>query len=425
MLALRFASVALLTVCGVALPASSNHVLSTTADPPYSGAEVQTAKSYFLSNFQSSGAIVAAPSQSEPDYYYHWVRDAAISMKSFYEHVCPSLAECDARMRLYTDWIFNAQTQPDPNGIDVLGEPKYYVSGEVYDKPWGRPQTDSPALRAIIVAEWVQDLLKNNGTEYVLEKLYIPDSGQHSVLKWDLEFVSHNWQETSFDLWEETKGDHFFTRMVQRRALLDGAAVARQLQDTGAADWYEQQAKALEAKINEHWDGSVIRATMPGSVGPLKYRSLDSAVVLGVLYGYRGDGFYAPNDDKVLRTAEALEQALEGVYAVNQLDTAAGVPGFLVGRYPNDTYTGTSTTGLGNPWVLCTHAMAELRYRAGNCTEGDARLTRVHHHVGESAGMHLAEQIDRDDGHLKGAPDLTWSYGTLFNAMAARTEAKC
>ncbi len=28
-----------------------------------------------------SGNVLASPSQSHPDYYYHWVRDGAISMK--------------------------------------------------------------------------------------------------------------------------------------------------------------------------------------------------------------------------------------------------------------------------------------------------------------------------------------------------------
>lgn len=30
-------------------------------------------------NFMDSGAIIASPSQHDPDYYYHWVRDAAIT----------------------------------------------------------------------------------------------------------------------------------------------------------------------------------------------------------------------------------------------------------------------------------------------------------------------------------------------------------
>ena len=75
-------------------------------------------------------------------------------------------------------------------GLDVLGEPKYYVSGEVYDKPWGRPQTDSPALRAITLIAWAEDLIKTNGTDYVLEQLWVPDTAKHSAIKWDLEFIA-------------------------------------------------------------------------------------------------------------------------------------------------------------------------------------------------------------------------------------------
>ena len=309
----------------------------------------------------------------------------------------------------------------------MLGEPKYYVSGEVYDKPWGRPQTDSPALRAITVTAWAQDLIKTNGTDYILKNLWIPDAQKHSIIKWDLEFIAHNWEADTFDLWEESKGEHFFTRMVQRRALIDGAALGRRLGDDGAADYYEQQAKAIEAKINEHWDGSVIRATMPGGVGPDKYKSLDTAVILGVLYGETPDGFMGPTDEKVLATVEALEASLQGVYEINEKDDQDNIPGYLVGRYPNDTYTGYETGGLGNPWILCTHAVAELHYRAGEgngCKEGDDRMTRVHHHAA-SQGMHLGEQLNREDGSQQGAVDLTWSYGTLFNAMAARKAAGC
>jgi glucoamylase len=119
------------------------------------------------------------------------------------------------------------------------------------------------------MTSWAEDLLKTNGTDYVLANLYIADISKHSVIKSDLEFIAHNWQPDSFDLWEETKGSHFFTKMVQRRALKDGAALASKLGDTGAAKYYEEQATALEALIEQFWDGSVIRATMPGSAGSL------------------------------------------------------------------------------------------------------------------------------------------------------------
>jgi len=58
------------------------------------------------------------------------------------------------------------------------------------------------------------------------------------AIKTDLEYVAHNWQESSFDLWEESNGDNFFTKMVQRKAMIDGAAFATKMGDTGAANFY-------------------------------------------------------------------------------------------------------------------------------------------------------------------------------------------
>ena len=37
-------------------------------------------------------------------------------------------------------------------------------------------------------------------------------------------------------------------------ALLEGARLAERLDDDGAAKYYRQQAKALEAAITRHWD---------------------------------------------------------------------------------------------------------------------------------------------------------------------------
>ncbi len=43
------------------------------------------------------------------------------------------------------------------------------------------------------------------------------------------------------------------------------------------------------------------------------------------------------------------------------------VPGLLVGRYLNDVYNGGNPQqpALGNPWILCSAALAEFFYRAG------------------------------------------------------------
>jgi len=38
-------------------------------------------------------------------------------------------------------------------------------------------------------------------------------------------------------------------------------------------------------------------------------------------------------------------------------------------------------------------------------------------------GLHMNEQIGRDDGHLTSAKDLTWNYANVLKAMKARDAA--
>lgn len=138
-------------------------------------------------------------------------------------------------------------------------------------------------------------------------------------------------------------------------------------------------------------------------------------------------------------------------------------------RYPEDVYNGTGTAeNGGNPWFLCTAAMAELFYRAAteikaagslnvsdtsfmfwqyfapkaNLTAtsydstsdgfsgaiaglqgwGDAFMRLIQFHGGE--GGHLSEEFNRQTGEMVGAADLTWSYASVLTAAFARAEAQ-
>jgi glucoamylase len=131
-------------------------------------------------------------------------------------------------------------------------------------------------------------------------------------------------------------------------------------------------------------------------------------------------------------------------------------------------YTGDGTApNGGNPWFLCTAAMAELFYLASveisqtgtlavsqttkafwtyfapsaglsvgsyaNSTVqfntaiqalqgwGDAFVRLIQYHGGDS--MHLSEEFHRMSGYQVGAPDLTWSYASLLTAGIARAQA--
>jgi glucoamylase len=50
---------------------------------------------------------------------------------------------------------------------------------------------------------------------------------------------------------EEISGDHFFTKMVQRKALILGAALANELNDPGAGQFYLVSAVIQINLIND------------------------------------------------------------------------------------------------------------------------------------------------------------------------------
>ena len=383
------------------------------------------------------GAVVAAPSRRDPDYFYHWVRDAALVMDTvltIYESTddLRLKGELEGILFDYLELSRQNQVAETPSGDRGLGEPKFHADGSVFWGPWGRPQNDGPALRAVTLARFAHILLDQGRRDIVNEKLYRPEIPASTVIKADLEFVSHHWREHSFDLWEEIKGHHFYTQMVQRRAMVEGARLARRLGDHAAADWYDRQVPHISNELEKYWDpeAEIIVATRHRVDGiNYKHSGLDSAVILGVLHGYADDGFFAPSDPKVLATAAKMERAFRAIYPINRVD---GFPGTAIGRYPEDRYTGYHSDGEGNPWVLNTNAFAELYYRAARSKfrygsnraaenlihHGDSYLARNQVHANPDGS--LSEQINRNSGHHQGAPNLTWSHASFLTAVWAR-----
>src|SRR5207237_562886 len=139
--------------------------------------------------------------------------------------------------------------QTQPNQTD-LGEPKYEVDGTIFTGPWGRPQNDSPAIRAVALLHFAETLLSEGRADIVRDLLYNGELPARTVVKADLEYVAHHWSDLSFDAWEEVKAkSHFFNAMMQRRALLEGARLARAMDDHAAANFYLGQAGKIEAQL--------------------------------------------------------------------------------------------------------------------------------------------------------------------------------
>jgi len=403
----------------------------------------------------AKGAVVASPSRQNPDYWYHWVRDAALVMSVIVDQF--SMTSVPEKKAYYMDLMwdyteFSRLNQMTPTPSGGPGEPKFHVDGTPFVGPWGRPQNDGPALRALTLMKFARILISESKTEDIRRI--------SSMIKYDLEFVSHHWREACFDLWEEIKGHHFYTLIVQHQSLVEGSSYLSLLGDNGAAEWYRKQAEEIKGELNKFWDNerAVIVSTR-NRVGGIDYKksNLDSSVLLGVLHAGVSD-IFSVDDPKVQSTVLKLKQTFRTLYSINQSGPSAAA----IGRYPEDKYDGYSSAGEGNPWILITNGFAEYFYRLSRTylqrkriivtpankpffkdlgfdltvgvidqsdrrfsglierlqSEGDEYLVRVKYHI-DSDGQ-MSEQMNRWSGYLQGARDLTWSYASFLTALQSR-----
>lgn len=426
------------------------------------------------------GAIIASPSRSNPDYYYHWVRDSGIAVRALL-FLYESEQDPAARRRYFDMLItfveFSRHIQRTAIELGSgLGEPKFTVDGTPYKLPWARPQDDGPAIRAIELTHFAFVLLKEGKQDLVREKLYDARLPTDSVIKTDLEYISHRVRETCFDCWEEVRGHSFFTRLLERKALQEGAELAKRLGDAGAASWYQEQTKYLAEVLPLHWDARrrFLVATLNLEVGRNQARNgLDSSVLIATLGGYSTDDdllsqdLYPVEQEQVLATAVALEDAFAALYPIN--DPARHIPGIAIGRYPEDRYDGYRTDAQGNPWPSITLAFAMFYYklarryqlsqkiritpinlplfqrpqlghiplRAGDTLlprnprfgevlkalrqRGDAFFERVRYHINSDGS--IAEEMNRVTGFAQGARDLSMSYAAFLLAAGMRKRA--
>ncbi len=442
--------------------------------------------------------------QKIPDYEYNWVRDESLTMnvvETLYAAATNKKAKAQYEKILFQYATARATEQTDPNLQTGLGEPKFYLNNtvrtprtttmprvsrhsscfsdarsvtdlhQIFTGPWGRPQNDGPATAATTLIDFANDYLAKGGSmQTVKQQIYdSTNNPARAPVQKDLLFVASNWTTPSFDLWEEESSDHFYTRMVQRRALVLGADFATKMGDSSTASTLSSAADALTATLSQFWDPN--RRILLYEYGPvLKDKSsyLDTAVILGIIHGYAHDGVYGYTNGQVQATALRIATSFIDVYPIanDTSDSSGKVLGVPIGRYPEDVYNGTGTEiGGGNPWYLCTAAFAQYMYatadeysttrsisvtkvskpfwdyfapqaklQAGKTYKsgnkqflqaisgltgwGEAFMRTVKHYT-PSDGR-LAEEIDRDSGAPQGAADLTWSYASVLTAAFAR-----
>ncbi len=420
------------------------------------------------------GAVVASPSRQNPNYFFHWTRDAALVMNVLMDFHENSQGNANLELhKLLVDYLhFSRSNQLTPNPSAAfhssgLGEPKFNADGSAYTDGWPRPQNDGPALRVIVLSRWTQKLLNEQASPSLIHQLYEAKLPANSVIKADLEFLKDAWAHSGFDLWEECRGHHFYTRLVQYKALLDGADLAERMNDPLAASEYRKAAGALRYALYDHWDsnrGYVLESFGEGCRD--RNTGMDIGTVLGVNHTQGTNSPLRASDDRILATVIELERAFQAEYPINNIrqDFYGNTMAPGTGRYPGDKYNGYNTEGHGNPWVLSTNAMAELYYRAiydfaaqGNLSINDINwkffqalvpneklprgtfskdsevfkklvskmfaradqfVYRVRHH-GFGNGS-FSEQFNRDNGRMQGAEDLTWNYASFLSMFGVR-----
>lgn len=403
--------------------------------------EVQISLSRIMTNLNHSqvarGIVIASPSRRDPDYFYHWIRDAALTMGTLtdfagrHPQLTPAIQSWNRMERK-----LQAQSLKIQGG---LGEPKFHVDGSPFTGPWGRPQNDGPATRA-----WATLRAFGQLDEFV---------------KTDIEYTQREWMNPDIDLWEEVRGHHFFTRYSQMAALRLASTAALRQQRRDLAQTYANDAARIEKSLSAFIDSNrqLVTPTLPGSHGVQKNAGIDISVILGLIY-FGPTANWSVSQSYVLNTAHRIETVFAQIYPINRQfpDMAPGI-----GRYPEDVYDGNGFSG-GHPWYLATFGMAEYYCQviedfsrkgvivfdpinqaffkalqpelavssftvlnssqpefwslmAAMQTKAQSFISRALFHGG--ADRHFAEQFDRHSGFRRGASDLTWSYASHARAM--------
>ena len=157
-----------------------------------------------------SGTMLASPSTENPDYYYHWTRDAALTALLLIR-LLNKMPEYNKQIYdVVSSYVFHEIATIQKNNLEYYAEPKYYVNGDRYDKPWGRPQNDGPAIRGYALVEFAFYQLKTENTRYIREHL-VDFNKKKGIIYSDFEFVIENYNKPSFDVWEEINGIHYMT----------------------------------------------------------------------------------------------------------------------------------------------------------------------------------------------------------------------
>jgi glycosyl hydrolase family 15 len=400
------------------------------------------------------GAIVASPVLAaydpEPDYFFHWYRDSAVvvdalrvlaeddgSAIAMRAHVAdfvhfslalraldgrPLAAAPDWRTAVRDDFVQYLRTGPDlasVHGASVAAETRVNPDGTLDISSWPRPQYDGPALRALAMLRWIRSPCFDAA-------LTGPAA---ALLRSDLCLTFEHWRDSCFDIWEEEKGQHYYTLRVAAAALADGADWLELHGDSPLAAAYRADALAISRILDGYWDAGrgYYRSRILDS-GQVSSKDLDIAVILAAIHAAGNAPAHSVHDPRMHATLARLEALFGDAYPINRGRGPGRSP--AMGRYAGDVYFS------GGAYYFSTFGAAEFCFGAatGVAATGAAADSRrlIEHGDGflETARAFapqsgdLSEQFDQRTGEPRSARHLAWSYAAFISCIGARRRAQ-
>jgi glucoamylase len=381
----------------------------------------------------AKGSVLASPEiadwDPEPDYFFHWVRDSALVMRTVADLMADA-ADPAARARWaghFGDFVgfslglirldgaavvrhgrhraatkrgFRRFLRRDAelarvSGDKLRGEPRFNADGSLDVQRWSRPQYDGPALRALAVLHF----LAAGGDRRT--------PGLEELLTGDLEFTLRHADRVCIGPWEEAgeRAHHYYVATVQLGALRHGAAWIDDKRALARAD------AGLRAGLDRHW--SPARQAYVAIRGGGR---LDAVVLLAAVDSDMPGDRHSVRDPRLQATLAALERLFAGLLRVNRGRVAPAL-----GRSAAEV----AVVG-GGAWYPTTLAAAALCYELAArdpawLTRGDAYMATVRDLT--PADGALSEQVDRATGAQTSARHLTWSYAAFVDVARRRRRA--
>jgi glucoamylase len=393
------------------------------------------------------GAIVASPIlgayDPDPDYFFHWFRDSAIVIDALrllhiharlgaeaityfadFVHFSLALNGLDGRALVATPaWRgrvtpeFEKFVRADTDlgavyGDAIVSETRVNPDATLDISQWGRPQNDGPPLRALTLMRWLQCVS-------------LPPEVQAAcalLLRFDLAFTRNHWRDDCYDIWEEEKGQHYYTLCVCAGALENGALWYEHQNELALARIVRAESKAIRERLDGYWLQSCgyYRSRIL-ELGRSSTKELDIAVILAPVHAPTDAAAHSTRDPKMRATLDALDALFVTAYPINHERPAQRGP--AMGRYADDVYYS------GGAYYFSTLGAAEFCYRAAAGSDaaaewiarGDAYLEMVRAHTPEDG--ELSEQFDKRTGEQSSAKQLAWSYAALISSVVARRDA--